>query len=103
MTPIAPLDPFQAPLEAMPPMLAALFVLAMVIGLLGGMLWIARRALRLKTRLTCPARLQAATVVFSLGPDGEVDDVERCSLLRPYRSIICGKVCLGMAAAAKRG
>jgi hypothetical protein len=97
MNPFPPMDPtMAAPLGIYVPYLA-LVVLGMVFAAFAAVMWMARNAYRLRTRLTCPMRLRRATVVFALGPDGKPRDVEKCSLLRPYRSITCGKVCLAAA------
>ena len=53
--------------------------------------------LRAHERLRCPVRHRMARVTLLRGPDGALEDVTHCSLIRPRMPFTCGKACLRSA------
>jgi hypothetical protein len=53
--------------------------------------------LRAHERLRCPVRHRMARLTLVRGPDGALEDVVRCSLIRGHKPFTCGKICLRSA------
>jgi hypothetical protein len=53
--------------------------------------------LRAHERLRCPVRHRMAELTLLRGPDGALEDVLRCSLIRRHKPFTCGKRCLRSA------
>lgn len=55
--------------------------------------------LRAHERLRCPVHDRTARVTLLRGPDGAIEDVVHCSLVRRSEAFTCGKACLPSARA----
>ncbi|HJQ83435.1 MAG TPA: hypothetical protein VKA21_05120 [Candidatus Binatia bacterium] len=76
-------------------MLASLATVVVIFALL---LWSVRAEVRERIRLFCPVRLRRVRVLFRIAPNGQREDVLRCSVFG-RRPVTCGKVCLHAARA----
>ena len=58
---------------------------------------VTRLLLRSRGRIECPLSGREASVVIVRGPDGSIEDVERCSLLEAGAPVKCEKECVHLA------